>query len=346
VITIVGVIADKLGAVSQTVTVPYSGPGRNFDVRREYFSASSLEYRSVQGAEVLVDHDHDQVVGRVAYLERPHRDGRIHAVCEIDDAGLEGPLFYSPEILHRNGKDIELRRLAVTQKPASVALGAITAFRFPLERASGKIVYQDGWQGELVKRAAEYDRRRKRGEALVIAEPGKPPATLETAATRRPIETRSAQVADVSTPGRMVSIIAAPYGVEAAVVLEGRTVMESFSNVAFIGVREQSNHDKIRVWRDHRPELACGRVHDLNPFDKRGLIARFKLSRTTLGDETLQLANDGVLDASVGFKVLDERWEGRSRRRVTKAWLHHLGLTSDPAYDGTHVLDVRLAGVR
>ena len=39
-----------------------------------------------------------------------------------------------------------------------------------------------------------------------------------------------------------------------------------------------------------------------------------------------------------------EEWsEDRSLRRITKAWLHHLALTADPAYDGARVLEVRRA---
>jgi phage head maturation protease len=74
-----------------------------------------------------------------------------------------------------------------------------------------------------------------------------------------------------------------------------------------------------RADRDHRPELVVGRVTSLDPGDPAGLIAEFKVSKTELGNETLELASDDALDASVGFRVLGDRWDGSSRRRVTKA---------------------------
>jgi phage head maturation protease len=63
-----------------------------------------------------------------------------------------------------------------------------------------------------------------------------------------------------------------------------------------------------------------------------------------LGDETLQLADDGVLGASVGMAVrpADQVWSaGRSRRRIAKAFLDHIALVPNPAYQGAEVLAVR-----
>jgi hypothetical protein len=62
VITIVGCLADSLGAASQVVAVPYSGPGRTFDVKREFSSTPSTEYRSVQAAAIAVDVNHDRLI--------------------------------------------------------------------------------------------------------------------------------------------------------------------------------------------------------------------------------------------------------------------------------------------
>jgi hypothetical protein len=95
-------VADALGAASQTVTVPYHGPGRNFDVRRQFSSVPATEYRSVQAAAIPVDVDHARPIGTVRYLELS-QGARLHAVCEIDGAGLEGPLYFSPSIRHVDG---------------------------------------------------------------------------------------------------------------------------------------------------------------------------------------------------------------------------------------------------
>jgi hypothetical protein len=36
-----------------------------------------------------------------------------------------------------------------------------------------------------------------------------------------------------------------------------------------------------------------------------------------------------------------EQWEGRSRRRITRAWLGHVAFVPEPAYEGARVLAVR-----
>jgi hypothetical protein len=79
-------------------------------------------------------------------------------------------LFLSPRVRHRDGRDIELLALAVTASPASIGLDPIDAFPATLERAAGQVVYQDGHAGQLVKRAAAYNRSRKHGQPHVIVD--------------------------------------------------------------------------------------------------------------------------------------------------------------------------------
>ena len=72
-------------------------------------------------------------------------------------------------------------------------------------------------------------------------------------------------------------------------------------------------------------------------------FATIRAADTELGRESVELARDRLLDASVGFHVPDpggEKWEGRSRRRITRALLREVSLVPDPAYP-TRVLDVR-----
>jgi hypothetical protein len=123
VITVVGAIADTLGAAVQWVTVESRSAGRNFDVRREYSSTPSTEYRAVQPAELAVDVNHDGTpIGTVRYLERTA--SKLYAVCEIDASRLgEGPWAYSPWIRHAGGKNIELLGLSVTRRPAQIGIG-------------------------------------------------------------------------------------------------------------------------------------------------------------------------------------------------------------------------------
>jgi phage head maturation protease len=68
-----------------------------------------------------------------------------------------------------------------------------------------------------------------------------------------------------------------------------------------------------------------------------------RISRTPLGDETLELADDGVLDASIGFAPMVDgvRWNTRTARTITRAFLHHIALVPYPAYKGANVLAVR-----
>ena len=73
-------------------------------------------------------------------------------------------------------------------------------------------------------------------------------------------------------------------------------------------------------------------------------MAEVRISRTELGEETLQLAEDGILDASAGFCPIPpdgERWETRNRCRIVKGWLAHIAMTPDPAYETANVLAVR-----
>jgi phage head maturation protease len=85
----------------------------------------------------------------------------------------------------------------------------------------------------------------------------------------------------------------------------------------------------------------------LHPSREEGLVAEVKISPVALGDETLVLAEDGILDASAGFAIKDEPgaevWETRGRHRLNKLWLDHIGLVPDPAYPTASVLAVRQA---
>ena len=75
-------------------------------------------------------------------------------------------------------------------------------------------------------------------------------------------------------------------------------------------------------------------------------MAELKISNTPLGDETLTLAADEVLDASAGYLPLPggEKWLTRSSVRILKGWLGHIALVPEPAYEGARVLAVRQKG--
>jgi HK97 family phage prohead protease len=342
-VTIVGVLADELGAASQFTVVPYGGPGRNFDVRHEHFSVSSLHYRSVQAPEVRVDVNHDRVVGRVAYLERAP-NGQLHAVAEIDGAGLDGPLYFSPSIRHYDGHDIELRALAVTRSPATVALPAIEAFPGTIADAASRVVYQHGYSGQLIRRARDYDRRRKHGQPLVIqgTQPQCVAPTLEMSrACVRRIEHRSAAAVDVHPAKRELDLLIAPAERPTTIYDRGRSYTEVFSHGAFAGA-EQSP-ERVKVNRDHIRERIVGRAIRLDPWAEAGLEGTVKLAKVHEADEAFALIADDLLSVSAGFVIPrgGDEWHGRDHKRVNRAALDHVALVVEPAYQAAQVMAVR-----
>ena len=157
------------------------------------------------------------------------------------------------------------------------------------------------------------------------------------------LEYRQAQLVGVSFPERMIELIVAPYEEETLVAHKGRMVTEIFSRGSFDGIERRAN--RVRVNRDHQLERTVGRAIAFHPSRDEGLVAEVRIAQTMLGDETLALADDEILDASAGFLPMPggEHWESRTRRRIAKAWLGHIAMTPDPAYDGARVLAVRHA---
>lgn len=161
---------------------------------------------------------------------------------------------------------------------------------------------------------------------------------------RGELEYRSAHVAGISFPERTIEVVVMPYEQETLVEHRGRMVREVCSRGAFDGIERRAQ--RVRVNRDHDVRRTCGKAVTFHPTRDEGLVAELRISGTELGEETLQLADDGLLDASAGFLPMGpdgEVWETRSRRRLNKVWLAHIAMVPDPAYDGAHVLAVRSA---
>jgi HK97 family phage prohead protease len=161
------------------------------------------------------------------------------------------------------------------------------------------------------------------------------------APTRHPLEVRTASVAEVKYPQRLVELLVQPYEQEAAVEYRHRMIIEVCSRGAYEGVETRAR--RVRVNRDHDRTRTCGKTVMLNPSPTEGLIGEVYIAPTDLGDETLELAAAGCLDVSSGFRVLPngERWTGRDHRRLEKVWLDHIAFTPDPAYLEAGVLNVR-----
>jgi HK97 family phage prohead protease len=158
------------------------------------------------------------------------------------------------------------------------------------------------------------------------------------------IRIRQATQLAVDYPQRTIDLVVMPYDTDALVEYQGRMVFESVAPGAFEGVERRAN--RIRVNRDHALQRTVGRAVTLYPNRPEGLVARVRIARTELGDETLALADDECLDASAGFLPMPggEEWtRNRDRVRLTKLWLGHIAMTPDPAYETANVLAVRAA---
>jgi phage head maturation protease len=158
---------------------------------------------------------------------------------------------------------------------------------------------------------------------------------------RGPVEYRSTTELAVDFAERTIELLAMPYDADAAVLVHGRAVVESCAPGAFAGCERRAN--RVKVNRDHDITRTVGRAFALHPSRSEGLVAELRIARTALGDETLALAADESLEASVGFAVMSggEQWlEQRSRRRLTRCFVDHIAMVPEGAYEG-RVLSVR-----
>ena len=325
-----------------------------FEARHKLWATPSSEVRAVQSSFIGVDVEHShEWIGRVEHMERGP-DEKLWAVASISDAfdpppGLQ--LFWSPGLTFNkdDGGDVEITSLGIVQHPAQTGIG-------PLQFLDGGVEYRgatkrwtssqlDGYRRDLCERACEVHVFRKQGEPLIVRDAPGLGAVGSSSSLRYDhappgrLEYRSASTLDVH--GRTVEVLAMPAEQEALVGYQGRMVKEVISRGAFAGNEKRAH--RIRVNRDHDLTRTVGKVTTLDPYHEAGLIAEVKIARTELGDETLALIEDDVLDVSAGFLPLPdgEVWETRNRRRIVKAYLGHLALTPDPAYESARVLAVR-----
>lgn len=161
-----------------------------------------------------------------------------------------------------------------------------------------------------------------------------------------PVEVRSAQIANVDYPNRIVELIAVPYDTWATVEYQGRLVEESVAPGAFGKVDRRVAQHRPTVNLEHDREQWVGRVAAVDPDDPTGLRAQLLIRRGPQFEQVLDDAADGMYAASVGMAVFpkDQTWtDNGTRRRIVKAFLDHIALTVTPAYAGTDVLAVRTA---
>jgi HK97 family phage prohead protease len=159
--------------------------------------------------------------------------------------------------------------------------------------------------------------------------------------TQLEIEYRAAGELGVSFPKRQIELVVMPYETEAQVVHRGRMIREIVSRGAFEGL--DAARRRVMVNRGHVINNVVGKAIQFHPSREDGLVAELQIAKTADGDETLQLADEGLLDASAGFGVPQggESWPEQGLRRLSRLWLDHIAMVPDPAYEGTSVLAVR-----
>lgn len=176
-------------------------------------------------------------------------------------------------------------------------------------------------------------------DAAVAVEADVPP--------RAPVEFRRAGEFEVDFAQRTITLLAVPWDRDGHIEFpprSGRGAIETVAPGAFDGVERRAN--RVKVNRDHDEHRTIGRAVALHPSRTEGLVAELRISKTPLGDESLALADDRVLEPSVGMAIAPswQQWDAaRARRRVHKAFLEHIALVPEGAYgeSGAQVLDVR-----
>jgi HK97 family phage prohead protease len=358
--TVFGIVSDPLGAASKEVVE--QGP-RGPQLRTAVWATPAADVRTVQGR-IPIDRNLDGVeIGELVYLERRH--GRLWAVGQIDaevdpavrvrvgqqTVRLAHDLYWSAtRTSGPDWRDIEISSIALTAFPCRVAARPLTILPGALDHRRAPDRWQlDSVQRELLTRAAAAHLDRRAGghhsplvvhdETIAIPADFTPSGYDLDEPVAGPMRVRSAEPVAVS--GRTIELIVAPAEIEALVAHDGRMVKEVFSRGAFAGTERRAA--RVRVNRDHDLSRTVGRGISFDPHDPAGLIGHLRIAKTALGDETLALAEEGILDASAGYlpKPGGEVWEARNRRRITKAYLGHIALTPDPAYESARVLAVR-----
>jgi uncharacterized protein len=134
-----------------------------------------------------------------------------------------------------------------------------------------------------------------------------------------------------------------PWGVEARVMDAGRLVTETFERGALAG----TDPGRVPLTATHPRDAGTLPIGVTLAIDERADAAwgEWRVSKTMLGDEVLELARDGVpLGLSIGFAEVPggSRWSAdRQRVTRTRALLDHIAVVRVPAYAGAGVVGVR-----
>ena len=146
--------------------------------------------------------------------------------------------------------------------------------------------------------------------------------------------------------GRTLHGALLPWNVEARVVDRGRLVVETFERGALAGTTPA----RVPLTATHPRDAGTLPIGVMVELEDRAEAAwgAWRVSRTAIGDEVLELARDGVpLGLSVGFAEVPggSRWSpDRSRVTRTRAALDHVAVVRVPAFAGAGVVGVRQEG--
>lgn len=303
---------------------------------------------------VPIDLDHNgRHIGKVHHVERT-AEGDIRCVGTVehhDELADIGPIYLSATLWCRQsgtdrawiGHDPHLLSVALTKNPQQQGLTPVAVLPGDVTSSYAR----DNWpwhqrSNPLIERAVAATATLELRRAPLDLVDLRPAVITAPTLVARPLELRAVATLDVAERTRIIEVLAAPVNDEATVIIRGRAVGERFARGCFAG--DEHRADRVKCNRDHNLERVIGKAVRIDPYSALGCVAELRIAKTVLGDETLALAEDRVLDASVGFRVKPggETWDAQqTRRQVTRGELDHIALTAHPAYQTANVLAVR-----
>lgn len=157
------------------------------------------------------------------------------------------------------------------------------------------------------------------------------------------LQRADATLKDVDFKQRIISVLAVPWEQEGEVFWRGEWWKEVFSRGAFKGLEDHAG--RIPVNRQHLKGDTVGKVVQADTSDPQGLVLITRIAKTPRGDETLNLAAEDMIGASIGYRINNpsdvEINRQRMTRRVNRGFLDHLSYVESPTWESARVLSVR-----
>lgn len=106
--------------------------------------------------------------------------------------------------------------------------------------------------------------------------------------------------------------------------------------------RTLANGRKKRFLHSHDMRMVLG-LPKFMDTDKKGLVGRYKISKTRLGEDTRTLLLDGAIDSfSIGYRAVDFEHDEKSGARILKdVELYEVSLVAIPMNQGATVTNVK-----